>query len=289
MYKGLTEALDGEGDIHGKKIVLPSTFSGGPRAMVQLYHDAMALVTALGRTSLFITITENPKWQEIQRCLLDDETASDRPDLISRIFNIKLQSLIRDLTKNKRFGMVKSYMYTVEFQKRGMPHAHIIVILHDQYVPWTLDAVDSLVTAEIPDRFSEPGLFKIVTSTMLHGPCTQTSRCWGRFGCKYGYPKSFVEQTSFRHDAYPAYHQRDGLTFETNGRTYTNKDVVPYPEYLSMKYECHLNVEIPYGIKELKYLYKYICKGEDRTCLNLEVNDETKELLDGRYIGPSEG
>ncbi|MBW0522192.1 hypothetical protein O181_061907 [Austropuccinia psidii MF-1] len=289
MYKGLTEELDGEGDICGKKIVFPSTFAGGPRAMVQLYHDAMALVTALGRPSLFITMTANPKWQEIQRCLLDDKTASDRPDLISRIFNIKLQSLVQDLTKNKRFGMVKSYVYTVEFQKGGLPHAHIIVILHDQYVPRTLDSVDSLVTAETPDRFSEPGLLKIVTSTIFHGPCTETSRCWGRFGCKYGYPKSFVEQTSFRHDAYPACHQRHGPTFETNGRTYTNKDVVPYNKYLSMRYKFHINVEIPYGIKALKYLYKYICKGKDRTCLNLEVNNETKAFLDSRYIGPSEG
>ncbi|MBW0474139.1 hypothetical protein O181_013854 [Austropuccinia psidii MF-1] len=41
MYQGLTETLEAEGDVDGKKFVLPSTFIGGPCAMLQLYQDAM--------------------------------------------------------------------------------------------------------------------------------------------------------------------------------------------------------------------------------------------------------
>ncbi|MBW0491874.1 hypothetical protein O181_031589 [Austropuccinia psidii MF-1] len=261
----------------------------GPRAMVQLFQDAMALVTTYRKPSLFITMTANSKWNEVQQCLKPGEIASDRPDIIARVFNIKLKMIIRDLTKNKRLGSVKSYVYTVEFQKRGLPHAHIIIILNEPFIPKTIDGIDTLVCAEIPDPDLEPDLHRIVTATMFHGPCSPSSRCWGRFGCKYGYPKAYVEETTIRNDAYPAYRRRAGTSFARNGKIFTNRDVVPYNKYLSLQYECHINTEIPYGIKALKYLYKYICKGEDRAAMNMEINDETKAFVDGRYIGPSEG
>ncbi|GKC38416.1 retrotransposon protein, putative, unclassified [Tanacetum coccineum] len=45
----------------GKRIVLPHTFTGGPRYMMQNYQDAMALCRAYGNPDLFITFTSNPK------------------------------------------------------------------------------------------------------------------------------------------------------------------------------------------------------------------------------------
>ena len=41
----------------GRRIVLPSSFTGGPRYMTQLYHDGMALVRNLGKADLFLTFT----------------------------------------------------------------------------------------------------------------------------------------------------------------------------------------------------------------------------------------
>ncbi|MBW0509324.1 hypothetical protein O181_049039 [Austropuccinia psidii MF-1] len=288
MYQGLTETLEGEGDVNGKKIVLPSTFIGGPRAMTQLYQDAMALVKHFGRPSLFITITANPKWPEIQATLKGDETPSDRPDLVARVFQLKLNVLLRDLTVNKRLGTVLSYVYTIEFQKRGLPHAHIIMILAESSIPKTVREIDAVVCAEIPDQEQEKDLFSIVTKTMLHAPCEEGSHCWTNRGCKWGYPKPYAAETSISNDAYPVYRRRQGSSFKCGSHVYTNQDVIPYNKYLLLRYQCHANVEIPYGIKALKYLYKYICKGEDRSALNLEADDETNSFVNGRYIGPSE-
>jgi hypothetical protein len=86
-YRGLTHAMDAgipPQDL-GKQAILPSTFSGGPRAMQQLFQDAMGIVRKLGSPSLFITMTCNPKWKEIQNELLPGQTASDKPDLIATL------------------------------------------------------------------------------------------------------------------------------------------------------------------------------------------------------------
>ena len=53
--------------------------------------------------------------------------------------------------KKHVFGKVNSHMYVIEFQKRGLPHAHILLILEQQDKIKTIDDIDKIVSAEIPD------------------------------------------------------------------------------------------------------------------------------------------
>ena len=53
----------------GSIVILPSSFHGSPRNMQQEYQDAMAIVSAMGKPDLFLTMTCNPKWREIQENL----------------------------------------------------------------------------------------------------------------------------------------------------------------------------------------------------------------------------
>ncbi len=50
----------------------------------------MAIVRQYGKPDLFITMTYNPKWEEIVSVLKPDEIANDRPDLVTRVFVGKL-------------------------------------------------------------------------------------------------------------------------------------------------------------------------------------------------------
>ena len=54
----------------GKTVILPSTFIGSPRHMQQCYQDAMAIVGKTGKPDIFLTMTCNPNWKEIQENLL---------------------------------------------------------------------------------------------------------------------------------------------------------------------------------------------------------------------------
>jgi hypothetical protein len=73
LYKGLVDLMN-KGDTNlensGKKLILPSSFVGGPRYMLNLYQDAMAIVRTYGKPDLFITVTCNPHWPEIKSKLL---------------------------------------------------------------------------------------------------------------------------------------------------------------------------------------------------------------------------
>ncbi|KAI3737294.1 hypothetical protein L2E82_27291 [Cichorium intybus] len=132
FLQGVHDAVqrgDTEGRDIGKRTILPSSFVGGPRYMYKHYQDALAICRVYGNPQYFITFTCNVKWPEIQRYLSRFPLLKphDRPDIIARIFEIKVQSLI-DFLKNKRpFGQVAAHLYTIEFQKRGLPHCHLLL------------------------------------------------------------------------------------------------------------------------------------------------------------------
>lgn len=123
LYHNLCDAVtrgDTNAEAIGQRIVLPSTFTGSPRYMIQNYQDAMALCRTFGNPHLFITFTANPKWPEIDLLvsMISGQKPHDRPDAVSRVFKLKLNSLIADIMQKKIFGkcragMLYSYKYVL--------------------------------------------------------------------------------------------------------------------------------------------------------------------------------
>ncbi|GFT98707.1 ATP-dependent DNA helicase [Trichonephila clavipes] len=149
-------------------VVLPSSFTGGSRYMHERTQDAMTYVRHFGRPDLFITFTCNPKWSEIVDLLNQGQKSHDRHDIIARVFRVKVKHMIRLLTKGCIFGNVRCHMYTVEWQKRGLPHVHILLWLKDKIRP---EYIDKVICAELPDSKLDPALYEIIRTTMIHGPC----------------------------------------------------------------------------------------------------------------------
>jgi len=65
-----------------------------------IFQDSMAIARYFKKIDLFITVTANPHWVEVQRELLPGQDPSDRPDLIARIFQLKKEAILRDIIKN---------------------------------------------------------------------------------------------------------------------------------------------------------------------------------------------
>ncbi|CAB4474440.1 unnamed protein product [Rhizophagus irregularis] len=109
--------------------------------MQQLYQDSMAIVREYEKPDLFITITCNPNWPKITNELLPNQKAR---------YNVCV----------------------IEFQKRVLPHAHILMILLPEDEPKISEVFDKLVCAEIPDKNHQPLLFGNITSrNIIHRPC----------------------------------------------------------------------------------------------------------------------
>ncbi|GAA0169078.1 hypothetical protein LIER_23635 [Lithospermum erythrorhizon] len=126
----------------GRRTYLPATFIGGPRDLRNRYLDSIALVQEFGRPDIFLTITCNPNWQEIKERLQQGEEAQNRPDLCARVFKAKLCILNDKILNGEIFGKVSSVIHVVEFQKRGLLHAHFLIILRPKNKYMTPEAYD---------------------------------------------------------------------------------------------------------------------------------------------------
>ena len=181
LHSGLEDAAqkgDADASLLGKRVVLPSSFGGCPRALHALYQDGIAITRKRGRADLFITMTANPHWPEIAAALLPGQKTMDRPDLITRVFKLKLRSLLDDILKNGYLGQPAAHMYVIEFQKRGLPHVHILVTFANGYKLLSPVHYVHVICAEIPDQNADPELYDIIAKCYMHGPCgDMNSRC----------------------------------------------------------------------------------------------------------------
>ncbi|XP_074306204.1 uncharacterized protein LOC141641444 [Silene latifolia] len=254
----------------GMRIFLPSSFTGGPRYMQANYQDAMAICRFYGNPHLFITFIANPKWSELDIMLrhIPGQRPEDRPDIMTRVFKLKLEQLMDCLKKDRYFGDVVANIYTIEFQKRGLPHAHILLWLKKDGSQVSPEYIDSIIKAEIPDKDEEPELYNIVSQFMVHGPCgddNPSCSCMINNTCSKKYPKKSCEQTTIDHNGYPVYRRRED------------------DRYIKKGVQCNT-------ARAIKYLFKYILKGPDKATVLLksEKEDEIKAYLDCRYLSECE-
>ncbi|OMO74609.1 DNA helicase PIF1, ATP-dependent [Corchorus olitorius] len=243
MYTNVRDLIH-RGDVDasavGKRIILPATFTGGPRYLYQKYQDAMAICRAFCYPQLFITFTCNGNWPELKDALAfyPGLRAEDRPDLVARVFHIKLRIFLDYLIKRGHFG-----------------HA---------LAGFNMAAnIDRYVSAEIPDKDLDPIGYEAVTSFMMHGPCGSVNPrapCMEKQKC--------------------------------------DKYVVPHNVDILVRFQAHINVEVCNQSRAIKYLFKYINKGPDRSKVVIEtkrsaLNDgnapaehlnEIQTFLDCRYL-----
>ncbi|XP_074300017.1 uncharacterized protein LOC141631214 [Silene latifolia] len=198
-YNTLSRAVE-QGDVEpssaGCRLIVPPSFVGGGSYMRVNYLDTMTIY------------------------------------ILCRVFKIKLDELMIDFKERHIFGRVRAAVYTIEFQKRGLPHAHILLFLHrEDKFPEAAD-IDKIISAEIPDPVSNPVLHAIVATHMMHGPCGTArlqSPCMVGSKCSKFFPKKCIERTTVDKDGYPVYKRsKDGPTIVKDDVELGNGFVVPY-------------------------------------------------------------
>ena len=176
-------------------------------------------------------------------------------------------------------------MYTIEFQKRGLPHCHLCVWLETKSKLRFPADIDRCISAEIPEKDSDPELYQLVKEFMMHGPCGPEHRscpCMVENKCSKNFPKHFNESTFIDESGYAIYKRsNNGRTIQKQGVDLDNTFVVPYNATLLKRYQAHINIEWCNQFASIKYLFKYINKGPDR--VTAVVEDEEKDEINDFY------
>ncbi|XP_016173448.1 uncharacterized protein LOC107615951 [Arachis ipaensis] len=263
-----------------------------PKLSVERYkvlHESLVSgqADAVATDQRIITITSNSDaFGKLMHLLFARLSPQDRPDVVSRTFKIKLNNLISEFKSGIPFGKIVGYVCTVEFQNRGLPHAHILLFMHPTNKPKSPSDIDRFISAEIPDRLHRPRLYAAVERFMVHGPCgrhNKNSPCMVDGHCSKYFPKKFRSRTVIDEARFPKYKRPDnGRTITKRNVTIDNSFIVPYNLYLLLTYGCYINVEQTCQTSAIKYLFKYMHKGNDR------VVDKIQNYYDCRYISSCE-
>lgn len=77
-----------------------------------------------------------------------------------------MKALLDDLLDKHVLGKPVADVYAIELQKRGPPHAHILLILDTDDKIRDVEFIDNIICAEIPNRnIVDPDLYNVITTT----------------------------------------------------------------------------------------------------------------------------
>ena len=240
-----------------QNIYLPASFLGSNKWASEQIVDSLAIGAAYGPPTFFVTFTCNANWPEICSRLLPGQDFMDVPVVVVHMFRQKLMALESTLkTMFPNAGHLLYMVHSIKFQKRGLPHAHILLKFEQDCIhPNDIDAV---ISAEMP---CDPSDAELVQNFMVHNhpsPTRPPSKYCQRVDddghrlCRFGYPHALQSTTSIDSEGRPHYRRRNA----------GDEMVVPHCLPLLRKFRCHLNFEIANTSHLFQYLFKYIHKGE---------------------------
>ncbi|OWZ07987.1 Helitron helicase [Phytophthora megakarya] len=74
---------------------------------------------------------------------------------------------IDDIAKDEILGKVQALAYMIEFQKRGLPHAHMTVKRTEESSPKRSEDYNKYMCAELPDPNLHPRLYETISKNMM--------------------------------------------------------------------------------------------------------------------------
>ena len=271
-----TRDEENDGEENQKSTFLSQSFHGSRRHLLNLAQNAICLVSEFGRPTLFITFTCNPNWPEIKEMLFEGETAYDRADITTKVFHEKLDRFLHNMRNGKYFGHRHKPTYelrVIEYQQRGLPHAHMVFQL-DNIPDWKTEKeelalwIDENINATYPviDTDSSDRLkciHSLIKTHMVHKCYKGDSGCIDeKTGvCKRGFDTNIIQNcTTLDERGFPHYKRN----------TEEDCKVVSHNVLILEDLNAHVNVEYTGSTYCVIYLYKYLFKGRKKVSKNFK-------------------
>lgn len=189
-----------------------------------------------------------------------------------------------------------AYILTViEYQHRGLPHAHIVYKIHDvantpsEKVAWMSEHIQARFPTALPHDAPQPDVDKqaiyegLIQSYMMHKCVAGERGCKDDKGrCRRGYmDRECTTVSKFDSESgFPIYsrpHEADLA-------------VVPHNRLMLEDWQGHINVEACSSYFAVLYLYKYLFKGNKKVTIylnnveDLHKDDEISHYIRGRML-----
>jgi hypothetical protein len=106
-----------------------------------------ALSTPLGPPTFFLTFTMNPYWAKYQ-ALKRDRGTFPHSAMTAIVFKAKLSALMKFIKDHEILGNVSCFVWRIKYQKRGLPHAHIL--FWTDFDTQDIHAVEAVINVRYP-------------------------------------------------------------------------------------------------------------------------------------------
>ena len=283
----LRRQAEAYGRVHVEgKMYLPNSIPGCHAYQRRFFHDALHLSRERGPSHLFVTMTCNPNWPEVLALLGDeafDLKHASHQAILARVFVYKRKHLMARL-KEKDFLFpghcgVDWIVYSTEWQKGDLPHAHIAVRLmidtHLQPMNTQLaqiNLMDRVVSARFPSA-DAPHYHQVVAFMQHPSVCKSCLRekpkGSGVKACRFYFPKPVCNESRMDSRGFPVYCRGEN-----------DIRVVPHIPKLLEEFNCHINAEWTFNSRHIAYVYGYMCKGVD--VAGVRIKDEVNEIASFR-------
>ena len=328
----------------GEKSFLGDGHNGSPRHLAKLAMNALTIVSELGRPTFFLTLTCNQLWPEVQCRLFAGQSAFDREDIIDQVcgsvsilllivmvpvfgflffvrsllflqvFKGRLDALLHNLRSGKYFGdgRIAYMMRVIEYQHRGLPHAHIVFQMTD--AP-PID--DKLASTNYIDKFVPPPIFLHTTDQLLMCSCFCVYYCLANRWIDSEMPVLSATSTAederylklvTDYEVHKCYSKAQGekgclddhgkcargytddiirptADFDAKGfplyKRPAEKDlrITPHHRGMLLDWGAHLNLEFCGSTYTALYLYNYLFKGNKKVKVQF---DNTSDVLESK-------
>ena len=289
----IQDKLRSQAEAHGRlhvagKIYLPSSVPGCHAYQRRFFHDALHLSRVRGSSHLFVTVTCNPNWPEVRDLLgteIFDLHHASHQAILARVFVYKRKQLLARLKEQDYLFPghcgIDWIVYSTEWQKGDLPHAHIAVRLKIDTTRQSMNTqlehlrlMDQVVSAQLPDP-NAPHYHQVVAFMQHPSECKSCLRekpkGSGKKACRFYFPKPVCPESRIDSRGFPVYRRTD-----------LDVRVVPHNWKLLVEFNCHINSEWTFHSKHLAYVYGYMCKGVD--VAGVRIQDEINEIASFRRV-----
>jgi hypothetical protein len=132
---------------YGLWTFVPSSLTDRREYWRDVATKCFAISPQLGAPSFFLTFTMNPYWVELQALMRGSGVYSDSA-LAAIVVRLKLNALMKFLETRRILGTISAFVWHIEYQKRGLPHAH--VLLCTDYELDSPPAIEKIVNVRLP-------------------------------------------------------------------------------------------------------------------------------------------